>query len=337
MTTPTRNEIIQKATEDYMKENWKISTNNPEVDELKEGGFYNAAKDELMRSVGNEAQIYLEELANQAGFDLVKTKNNDHIEKYDCDLTYKFNLPFNIEEAKKSNILVSGTNCTGKSRLSCYIASILQTLNWKIVVFDPCGVYQKISDIPFFYTVTKHKNYDTENKVWLFPFPKISMIFDMSLLKPCDQKKFTDAVLDKLWTRQVKNGSQWILIILEESQMFMQNIRGSISQSILRICSAGRNHKIRMLAVTPDLALLDTAYIRLSQQRYHGKLAIEENSKRKFRAYYGGDWCRVATELDLGYFVYMLKNKLKIVNLPCFETKRISVAYDTQRLVTKSA
>jgi hypothetical protein len=239
----------------------------------------------------------------------------------------------NIEETQKSNILISGTNCTGKSRLSCYIASILQTLSWKIIVFDPCGIYQKISDIPFFYIVTKHKNYDAEKKVWLFPFPKTSMIFDMSLLKPCDQKKFADVVLDKLWNQQVKNGSQWTLIILEESQMFMQNIRGSISQSILRICSAGRNHKIRMLAVTPDLALLDTAYIRLSQQRYHGKLAIEENSKRKFRAYYGCDWTRIATELDLGYFIYMLRNRLKVVCVPLFETKRKPMLYEAQRIV----
>ena len=88
--------------------------------------------------------------------------------------------------------------------------------------------------------------------------------------------------------------------------------------------SAGRNQHILVLAITVDLALIDPSFIRLCQQRYHARLGIEENSKRKFRNYYGLDWCRIATEgLDLGFFIYLLRNKLKVINVPCFETKRI--------------
>ena len=125
--------------------------------------------------------------------------------------------------------------------------------------------------------------------------------------------------------------------ILEEFQLYGRNVRGSAAQNILRIMSAGRNHKIRLLAVTVDLALIDTSFIRLCSQRYYGRLSIEENSKRKFRNYHGLDWCRIATELDLGFFIYLGNDKLQVVNIPCFETKRISVAYDKQRLVAKSA
>lgn len=48
----------------------------------------------------------------------------------------KFNIDFDVPEAQTSNILVSGANKTGKSRLSAGICSILQTINWKIVAFD---------------------------------------------------------------------------------------------------------------------------------------------------------------------------------------------------------
>ena len=91
--------------------------------------------------------------------------------------------------------------------------------------------------------------------------------------------------------------------------------------------SAGRNHAIRILAVSVDLALIDSAFIRLCGQRYYGRLNIEENSKRKFRNYHGLDWTRVATELDLGYFIYLLRDRLKIIHVPLFQPKRLPEAY----------
>ncbi|GAG26637.1 unnamed protein product [marine sediment metagenome] len=83
-----------------------------------------------------------------------------------------------------------------------------------------------------------------------------------------------------------------------------------------------------MRLIELDLALVDTAFIRLTPQRFYGRLTIEENSKRKFRNYHGGDWCRIAQELDLGFFIYLVKNKLKVVNVPLFETKRKPMLYD---------
>ena len=239
----------------------------------------------------------------------------------------KFNIPFDIEEAQKSNILISGTNHTGKSRLACSLCSILQTINWKIVCFDNTGVWRQISDLPRFYQVTE-QNIDLESKTVNYPFFNQSVIYDTSLLIPDHRKLFVDKVLRDLWNSRVNNPSnQWILIALEEAQLFMKNIRGSAGQNLLRIASAGRNWKVRILALTVDLALIDPSIIRLCGQRYHGRLGIEDNGKRKFRGYYGGDWCRIAQELDLGYFIYLLRDKLKIVHVPLFEPKRLPVQY----------
>ena len=217
--------------------------------------------------------------------------SKDYIEKHVRNQTSKFNIAFDIEEAQTSNILISGANRTGKSRLSAGICSILQNFKWKIVVFDNVGVWKEISDVPTFYTVREKRNYDPESKTWFYPFPKSSMLFNTSLLEPVLQKSFADKVTRDLWHYQIrKREKEWTLIALEESQLYMRNIRGLVAQNLLRICSAGRNHKLRVLGISVDLALLDPSFIRLCQQRYHAKLGIEGNAKRRFRDYYGLDW-----------------------------------------------
>jgi len=253
--------------------------------------------------------------------------SKDHIEKHVRNQISKFNILFDIEEAQKSNVLISGTNHTGKSRLACALCSILQTINWKIICFDNTGIWRKISDLLTWYQVTE-KNIDLESKSVNYPFFKKSMLYDTSLLIPDHQKLFVDKVLRDLWDSRVNNPShQWTLVALEEFELYGRSTRGSASQNLFRIMHAGRNQRIRVLAITTDLALIDASFIRLCQQRYHARLAIEDNSKRKFRGYYGGDWCRIAQELDLGYFIYLLRDKLKIAHVPLFESKRLPVPY----------
>lgn len=240
----------------------------------------------------------------------------------------KFDFPFSLEEVMKSNVLISGSNATGKSRLACGICSILQHFNWKIVAFDNTGIYKQISDIPFYYRLSQNRNYDSEREEWYYPFPTSSMIFDTSLLLPIMQKSFVNDVLERIWNAQVWNPSnQWTLIALEEAQLFLRDIRGISGQNILRCASAGRNHRIRTLAVTPDLALIDSSYIRLTNQRYHARISSEENGLRKFRNFYGLDNCRITRELDLGYFLYYLNDKTKIIHVPLFQPSKLPEQY----------
>ena len=109
----------------------------------------------------------------------------------------------------------------------------------------------------------------------------------------------------------------------------MRNITGDVAQNLLRICSAGRNQQIRILAIVPDLALIATDFIRLCGQRWHAKLALEENSKRKFNRTYGKDWTEVAMHLDLGCFMYVNTSKeiVKVYCVPCFESKSLPQPY----------
>jgi hypothetical protein len=57
----------------------------------------------------------------------------------------------------------------------------------------------------------------------------------------------------------------------------------------------------------------------LCGQRYHTRVGIEENSKRKFRAYYGKEMTDIATKLQTGEFLYLNKNQLIKIRVPLFE------------------
>jgi len=322
MTTPTSQEIREKAFELNMKQNYDISTITPTVEELKESGDFERARDSLMRSEETVDLAQLEEIANSVGYSLKKEK-----EAYlkTCLKHNMLQIPFDITEAKKSNTLISGTNNTGKSRLASGICSNLEHFDWRLIVFDNSGIWREISDLPFVHTV--------EGKT--IPLEDLDIIYDLSFLTPQTQRKAVDRFFKEYWNlvrRRRKKQRKRTLIVLEEFQMYGRNSR--YSDNLARIMCTGRNLKIRVLAVTVDLALIDPMFIRLCEQRYHGKIGIEENSKRKFKSYYGLDWCRVATEgLEVGDFIYLNKGKLKIVSVPLFEPKTLPKPLTLEKVI----
>ena len=224
---------------------------------------------------------------------------------------------FDVSESLKQNVLISGANNSGKSRLACGLASTLFKMGFKVVVFDVSGIWKKISDLPFYTTAYKFKD-----QVAISRLPEnTSGIYDLSLLKPSETKKVVNEIISEIWENQVSNpNAKTTFIIFEESEIFLRNIRGEVNESVFQIIHTGRNHRLRGILITTDLALLDPSAIRLCSQRFHGSLNVEENSRRKFRNYYGKDWSRVAFEaLDSGDFIVLSKKKLRVVSVPLFK------------------
>ena len=57
---------------------------------------------------------------------------------------------FDLKEAKNTNILISGANHSGKTRLACGIASMLYKLGYQVQVIDISGIWKSISDLPYY-------------------------------------------------------------------------------------------------------------------------------------------------------------------------------------------
>jgi len=299
--TPTKSEILAKAVQLWKEDRFKKGQPyelNPEIEELKEEGFTNQAQSELMRDSASH------EVSEWKGY-IQQIENVENLDKNE-------GLPLDIAECQKSNLLVSGCNQQGKSLTAIQICNILINHDWQCVIFDNSGVWKYKSNIQTY-------NVSEEISDYLLSTSE-SAIFDISLLTSELQKSFVETVLRNIWNVRIKlQLSTWLLLVFEEFQLYAKNIRGSLSQNLLRIMTVGANQKLRCLGITCDLALIDPSFIRLCQQRYHFKLGNEPNANRRFKSYYGEDWLKEALRLDVGECVYVNKDKLSLAKIPLFK------------------
>lgn len=228
----------------------------------------------------------------------------------------KYRIPFDLQQAQKGNILVSGANSSGKTVLSAGLCSLLNAFEIKTLIFDNSGAWRKKSDVQHILKVYPQSE-----------MPKLvvdaSIIYDISLLLPSEQKFFVDQCLRSLWEYKILHDKDtWHYVIIEESQLYCKYLRSSIAENIMRIASSGRNQRVRMLFIVPDMALLDASMIRLCSQRYHSRMTPEENARRKLRATYGKDWQYVIEQLNIGFFVYFNNGKLKVIHVNEFEPQQ---------------
>jgi len=236
-------------------------------------------------------------------------------------------IPLSLEELKKSNVLVTGTNQQGKSRLAMAISDKLISEEWQILIFDNVGHWKNTSSIPYYIQISEN------NLKYVIPKDQ-SIIYDISRLLPQNQKDFVEVVLADLWQRKLDGKMpKSTLIVTEESQLYCRHLRSLSAQNFMRIFSVGANYGIRCLAITPTLTGLDPEFIRLTSQRYHFREGLEVGAKRRFKSYYGGDWLKVALELDVGYCIYYLNGKLKVYGIPLFTSSVQSQPYKIKPII----
>ena len=304
MTTPKFEEIRTKAIENYHMENKHLEAITPTDSELKESHYWNEARDSLMRNEDFEYVSHIESEARRLGL-------LDQKEYVDTTNYVKKQIWFDLKEQRRTNTLISGSNQCGKSRLAMFLAHILRENGFNVICFDNAGTWKDLSDIPNYRLVSS-----ANTKISL----SRNMILDMSLLKPSRQRKLVNQWLEYLWLSAVNASEKvWQIVILEESELYCRNVRGELAENIYRIMCAGANQKLRIIAITPCMSIIDPLYIRLCGQRFHFKLSVEENSIRKFRRYYGGDNARIVQHLHVGYCLYYLNGKLKVMNIPLWQ------------------
>ncbi len=241
-----------------------------------------------------------------------------------------FETLFDLEDAKKTNILVSGSNASGKTLLSCGIASLLHRLNYRVIVFDVSGAWKKKSDLDVSKVYSTRSTNRRGRKLFALSYRQLreSGIYDLSLLNLTESKRLVEDETLKLWDERAKNdkalNNMWL--IFEESEIYLRNIRGGASENVYRVIHVGRNMNIRGILITTDLAMLDANVIRLCDLRFHGSMGIEENSKRKFRNYYGAEYTDIAMKnLGVGDFIRYQKKSLDIIHVPEFNASTINV------------
>lgn len=192
MTTPTSQQIKNKAIKMFNEHNQHLPSITPTNSEFKESGLYFEARNQLMSNEAkHEALGFIEQQALELGYRLTPTHEYE-----DTTPQVHNSLLFDLEEAKRSNILVSGANRSGKTLLSCSIASVLMRLGWRVVCFDSSSVWKNVSDIPLYYEVKPSEYF------FQIPTTNESIVYDISALIPERQKTLVDFILRDLWNNR---------------------------------------------------------------------------------------------------------------------------------------
>jgi hypothetical protein len=245
MTTPNKSEIIAKAQELYAQDCYRSGTPqladlNPEISELREGGYLSAAQSDLMRNL--------------------ETKNAEW-ENYDPTEILEFEV--NVDQALKNGTYTCGTRGCGKSDLNMMLADALMKRNVIVCAFDPSRDWLKRSSIQKYVTVRPYTNIE---------IPLESQIYDLSILTLKQQKESVERFNRAIFNYQIVNASRWYFCIYEEAhQYFPQGVlRSSEMQYTVRLLTQGRNFKISMGLVTQFSAMLDKDAMKFMEQRFFG-------------------------------------------------------------------
>jgi hypothetical protein len=293
MVTPTRTEIEQCARELWHRDRAKSDDPsfdiNPEISELRESGYLSSSRSSLMHNL--------------------ETKNaewkgdNENLENSDA-------LRFDLKEAMKSGVLVSGTTGTGKSDLGMYLTDQPMNHGITIIVFDSSQDWQKRSSIPLYETLTSSH---------IAKIPERSVIFDISRLSVEQRQRLIEGFSQKLYQDQAVNPSRKYFLVFEEGSSYFKEgfMRSKRFSNTSMLMSEGRNYDVRFMVITQFFASIDKTAMRYMKQRYFG-YTDEKNDVDYVKAFLG-DQASKLRELRAGQFIYYNAGKTTKMSIEPYE------------------
>lgn len=309
MGTPNKNQIIDAAFKKYHERNPQAKGINPETSELLESGIYEEAKNQLMRDQDRSQVLsYLEQLANENGFELVKAKT-----EYDLDLE-----PYPVEAIMTEGCFATGGRGVGKSNLLKLL--VMEALNHRIrvKVFDPSLAWK---DFPL--VQIKVKRNSSVGCSW-------DRIYDISRLSVLEAIDFVKAMMTKDLSEAIQltdiGMKPSCLVVIEEAQNIIptHSLRSKKFLEVSRFISQGRNFGLSYVCSTQRLSSVDINLIELSGTRYWFKL---EGHRNLVKARY---WLNKYTSwrlrnLDVGACYVQVGSRIRLLRLPKFQAKEVLV------------
>lgn len=298
---PNKTQIVEKATElwkiDRIRGNDPSFDLTPEIEELREGGFLCAARSALMR---DESKVESAEWG----------KYNENLEN-SCDLT------FDLEEAMKSGVVVSGLTGTGKSDLAMYLTDRLMKVGVIVVVFDSSQDWLNRSSIAQYQTLAIPR---------IDKIPEDSIIFDISRLSVEERQRLIESFSEMLYRYRVMNPSQkQVFLVFEEGSSYFREgfMRSKRFSNTAMLMSEGRNYGVRFMVITQFFASLDKMCMRYMRQRYFGSTNEPRDVEyitKFFSREQKQEIGKTLRSLEAGSFLYMNGSETTRVHIESYET-----------------
>jgi len=309
MTTPTKEEIIKRATElwrmDRMRNGQPLDI-TPEENELKEEGFLWLAQLELMREP-NQNQEYAGQFKD--------------LDKIDSHLTQPaeqplfITKPFSVDtiELMKTGVFVTGTRQSGKSNLAKLIVQRLILEGVTVFVVDPTAVWLDYG-LPVL-VVTE------PNEKQLISWQQRNTVFDTSQLSPYWQQRFVElfnkAILETAILSMPHTPKTVCVYEEAHTPMPLNRLGSNNYRETQRLLTQGANFNVSFVAITQFSSMIDKLPVKAAQQRYFGKTS-EPNDLKYLKAYLGEN-VKQLPSLPLGQFLYMQSGKLNRIKTVKYE------------------
>lgn len=297
MTTPTRSEIEKLAmelwkTDQFRKGCMELAETNPEYEELLESGYVASAQSMLMRS--NRFQHEQDWFGDDSK---------------DIEVS---GFQFDVKEALASGAYISGTTGSGKSDLAMLHAEEMMKSDVTVLVFDATRDWIKRSSVPHVVSIVPNVPYS-------YVLNGHSMIFDMSLLNPMQQKEVVKKVCKDVWSHQVAKGNHWFYLIFEEGHLYFPEgcMRSKNYAEMVQLVTQGRNYKIRFEVITQFSAMIDKNVMRYMKQRFFG-YTDEPNDTNYILSMLGKQHKERLMSLNAGQFIYKNGNSIKLTEVESY-------------------
>ena len=311
MTTPKINEIEKRARElwhiDRARNGDPSFDIEPEIEELKESGFWNVAVSELMMSISRKTEEF-KEYAEQ-------TEN----------LQIKELTEFlDINEILKSGCYVSGTSGHGKSDLLMYISDLLMQNNVIVIVIDSSQDWSLRSSIPKVQTITN---------TWIDQILEDSSIMDISFLTIQERQTYVENFCRILYEQQAKTPKhlrKQFFIVFEESHVYLTEamLRSKKFQNITRLLTEGRNYNVRFACITQFASLISKVAMKFMRMRFFG-YADEPNDLKFISGFLGSKYVKLLRNLEHGSFIAYFSGKLCVVNIEPYRNSNTTKTWIT--------
>ena len=292
MTTPRTSEIERKARElwhiDRARNGDPSFDIEPELNELRESGFWSVAISEFMR-------------------DNYKTQ----VESEYVDFPQEFTI--NMNELMKGNALVLGSRGIGKSDVGMRIVDKAMSNGMVCVAFDPSQDWQNRSSIPHFQILANP---------YIDKIPKESLVFDISLLSPREHQQVVESFCEKLFRQQAEtpNRKKYVVVFEEAHTYFPQScMRAKAYQNTIKLLSVGRNLDISCLLISQFASMLDKFAIKHSVSQIYLGFTKEPNDLKYLKQFLGSE-VEQLTKLNDGEFLYLTRDKLQKIAIAPYES-----------------
>lgn len=315
MVTPIKLEIIKLATErwhaDQLKKGNPAFDIEPELSELREGGYLSAAQSELMRNKDYEEWNGFNERAENLQKTLQSSPDSSSIEIIDLD------------EVLKSGLAIVGGRGTAKTTTAKHLIRrfMKEKASVRIRAFEDAYEFSKNSDIPFFQILT-------ENTRRIYALSQCCY-FTGKLFDPEDATNILRSFVVRDWSRQVdkvlaSNGQydKWILYVTDDSHSILDrySLRRTINKTLLRWIGTGRNYCMSYITVSQRFQSIPTQLLERINTGYLIFKLTGANNKSKLKAI-GLDKSTIKKieKLKTGEAIYYHDGKAEQIYVPRFE------------------